>query len=164
MRLPILFRTWQKTLDFDYSNFLSSWTKIIKITHLLSYANTVLCCSYCKIQRYVAAPVPDSWANVLHTLHKGQVTIINTSVWLRSKILNKWKAQQFYSSQIRQRDLHKIYIHCYSGQRFFAATYRTVHFLSSICSECILCWSSCRGLILRRLRQGNVPPHPPPYM
>ncbi len=31
--------------------------------------------------------------------------------------------------------------------------YKTVHFLSSVCSKCILCWSSCRGLIVLRLRR-----------
>jgi hypothetical protein len=48
------------------------------------------------------------------------------------------------------------YKHCYPRQRFFAELYRTVHFLSSICSECIHCWSSCRGLVVRSLRQGYV--------
>ncbi len=38
-------------------------------------------------------------------------------------------------------------------QGFFAAPYRTVHFLSSIYTECIPWWSSCRGLIVLRLRQ-----------
>ncbi len=41
------------------------------------------------------------------------------------------------------RETFKAYSHCYKGQKFCAASYRTVCFLSSICSECILCGSSC---------------------
>jgi hypothetical protein len=37
------------------------------------------------------------------------------------------------------------YKHCYPGQRLFAVLYRTVHFLSSICFECIQCWASFQG-------------------
>ncbi len=50
------------------------------------------------------------------------------------------------------------YKHCQPGQRFFAVPNRTVHFLSSICSDCIQCWSSCRGSIVRSLKKATKPP------
>ncbi len=42
----------------------------------------------------------------------------------------------------------------YPGQRFFALPYMKVHFLSSICSEGIQCWSSCRGFIVLQASVG----------
>ncbi len=52
------------------------------------------------------------------------------------------------------RETSTGYKHYYPEQRFFAVPYSTVHVLSSPCSECILCWSFCRGFIVRRLSRG----------
>jgi hypothetical protein len=41
--------------------------------------------------------------------------------------------------------------------RFFAALDMAIHFLSSIYTGCILCWSSCRGLIVLRYRAPHTP-------
>ncbi len=58
------------------------------------------------------------------------------------------------SSQIRQIDLHRIQTLLLPRAKDFRHT--VVHFLSSICSESVHCWSSCRGLTVLRLRQGYV--------
>ncbi len=71
-------------------------------------------------------------------------------------------SQPFDFCQTRQRDIHRIQT-LLPRQRFFSAIpYRTVHFLSSICSECIPWWSPDRCLlIVHRLRQGYVGSPPP---
>ncbi len=43
-----------------------------------------------------------------------------------------------------RRETFTGYSHCYKGQKFCTVPYRTVCFLSSICSECIHCGSSCQ--------------------
>ncbi len=53
--------------------------------------------------------------------------------------------EQHYFLKPRDRDLYRVQA-LLARQGFFAASYRTVHFLSSIFTWCIPCWSSCRGI------------------
>ncbi len=45
------------------------------------------------------------------------------------------------------RETSTGYEHCYQRAKVFFHAVQAVDFLLSICSECIQCWSSCRGLI-----------------
>ncbi len=51
-------------------------------------------------------------------------------------------------TEARERGFYRV--------RALLARHRTVHFLSSIYTRCMPCWSSCLGLIVFNLRQGYV--------
>ncbi len=74
--------------------------------------------------------------------------------FLQPRILQKWISQQ--DNLVRSgRETFTGYQDMYPGQRFFALPYRKLHFLSSICSEGIQCWSSCRGFIVLQAMGGR---------
>ncbi len=63
----------------------------------------------------------------------------------------------------RQRGFYRIRA-LLARQRFFTVPYRTVHFLSSIYTGCISCWSSFRGLNLLSYRDAWAYVSGPPIL
>ncbi len=83
----------------------------------------------------------------------------------RSALLShRMSSKGFYRSCMilsrSDRETSTGYKHCQPRQRILATLQGYVHhFLSFICSECIPCWSSCRGLVVRRGQKGEYLTH-----
>jgi hypothetical protein len=68
-----------------------------------------------------------------------------------------WSSYQYYFLNPRERGLYRE-----PDQLVFHYSERTVHFLSSIYTGCIPCWTSCRGLIvLETGLRSRAPLHTP---
>ncbi len=89
-----------------------------------------------------------------------------------------WSSFWFYRSGSARRMIlvrsgrehYRVRALLLARQSFFPAPYKrtvlyTIYstFSLTICYKCILCWSSCRGQITSRLRQGYVGDPFPPY-
>ncbi len=111
---------------------------------------------------------------ILNFLIKNFFALINTfcKLWLQMRKKRLKKTENLFlwmCLRILLCNHHRVCIskllksvypnaHCYPRQRFFALLHRTLHFLPSICSESIQCWTSCRGFFILYIG-GPKPPY-----